>query len=97
MVSFPATLSRAIAGIKNVDNVVGGHQDIFPWKELEDYQHLTQDILTGAQTAMKAGKTVDEAVAVIGPTLDKYKDKGFDLSRGTKAQVQAVYDELSGK
>jgi cyclase len=97
MVSFPATLSKAIAGIKNVDNVVGGHQDVFPWKALEEYQHFTQDILTGTQTAMKAGKTVDEAVAAIAPALEKYKDKGFDISRGTKAQVQAVYDELSGK
>jgi glyoxylase-like metal-dependent hydrolase (beta-lactamase superfamily II) len=97
MVSFPTTLSKAIAGIKNVDNVVGGHQDIFPFKELEDYQHFTQDILTGAQTAMKGGKTVDEAVATITPTLEKYKDKRFDLSRGIKAQVQAAYDELSGK
>jgi cyclase len=97
MVSFPATLSKAIAGIKNVDNALGGHQDIFPWKELEIYQRFNQDILAGAQAAMKAGKTVDEAVAAIAPTLAKYRDKGFDTSRSTKAQVQAVYDELSGK
>ena len=97
MVSFPATVSKAIAGIKNVDNAFGGHQDMFPWKELENYQRFNEDILAGAQASMKAGKTVDEAVAAIAPTLEKYKDKGYDTSRGTKAQVQAVYDELSGK
>jgi glyoxylase-like metal-dependent hydrolase (beta-lactamase superfamily II) len=97
MVSFPATLSRAITGIRNVENIVGGHQDIVPWRDLVDYRDFNQDLLTGAQAAMKAGKTVEEAVAAIAPTLEKYKAKGFDTSRSPKAQVQAVYDELSGK
>jgi len=43
-VTFPATLSKAIAGIKNVDTVIGGHQVPTAWKDVADYQRFNQDI-----------------------------------------------------
>jgi glyoxylase-like metal-dependent hydrolase (beta-lactamase superfamily II) len=95
-VSFPATLSRAIAGIKNVDTVIGGHQVPTAWKDLADYQRFNQEILAGAQQALKGGKSVDEAVATITSRLEKYKASGFQSQR-LKGAVQSIYDEINQK
>ena len=95
-VALPATLAKAVASLKNVDTVIGGHQPPTAWQDVADYQRFNQDLLTGAQAALKAGKTVDEAVASIGPQLEKYKEKGFQSQR-IKGAVQAIYDELNKK
>jgi cyclase len=92
-VTLPATLAKTIAGIKNVDTVIGGHLTPATWKEFEEYQRYNQDVLTAVRAAMKAGKNVDEAVASINLT-DKYK--GYQTQR-LKGAVAAIYDELGGK
>jgi glyoxylase-like metal-dependent hydrolase (beta-lactamase superfamily II) len=45
-VAFPATLARAVSGIKNVDTVIGGHLRPTPWGEFAEYQRFNQDVLT---------------------------------------------------
>jgi glyoxylase-like metal-dependent hydrolase (beta-lactamase superfamily II) len=92
-VAFPATLAKAIAGIKDVDTVIGGHLAPATWREFEEYQRFNQDVLNAAREAMKAGKNVDDAVASMNLT-DKYK--GYETRR-LKAALTAIYDELSGK
>jgi cyclase len=92
-VAFPATLARAIAGTKNVDTVIGGHLPPTPWHEFEEYQRFNQDILTAAQQAFKAGKSVDEAEQSLG-VVQKYK--GYDSSR-VKTALTAIYEELGQK
>ena len=62
-VSFPKTLANIVAGIKNVDTVIPGHMAMITMKDVEEYQRYMTDLVAGAQVAMKAGKTVDEAVA----------------------------------
>jgi glyoxylase-like metal-dependent hydrolase (beta-lactamase superfamily II) len=93
-VAFPATLSKAMAGIKNVDTVIGGHQVPTAWKDIADYQRFNQEILTRTQEALKRGKSVDEAVALITPQLEKYKASGLQSQR-LKGAVQAIYDEIN--
>lgn len=89
-VSWPDTLSKGLASIKDVDTVIGGHLPVSTWKDLEEYQRYTKDLLAAAQAAMKAGKSVDDAAASINLT-DKYT--GYQSTR-LKAAVQAIYDEL---
>ena len=88
-VTWPETLSKTLAGIKNVDTVIGGHLPVATWKDLDEYQRYTKDLVVAAQDAMKAGKSVDDAAASINLT-DKYK--GYQSMR-LKAAVQAIYDE----
>ena len=60
------------------------------WKELEEYQHFTSDLLAAVQGAIKAGKSAGDAVASIDLT-PKYK--GYRSER-VKAAVEAIYAEL---
>jgi glyoxylase-like metal-dependent hydrolase (beta-lactamase superfamily II) len=88
-VSFPRTLQKVIAGIKNVDTVIPGHSPVGTPKDLETYQKFCADFLSHSIDAMKAGKSVDEALASF--KIDKYP--GYKNER-LKASIQAVYDEL---
>ena len=88
-VSFPRTLQKAIAGIKNIDTVIPGHSPMQTPKDLQDYQKFTAALLSHAIDAMKAGKSVDEATASF--KVDAYP--GYKNER-VKGSIQAVYDEL---
>jgi glyoxylase-like metal-dependent hydrolase (beta-lactamase superfamily II) len=88
-ISFPQTLSKVVANIKDVDTVIPGHSPMQKPKDLQDYQRFTADLLKHAQDAMKAGKSVDDATASF--SVDKYP--GYKNER-VKGAIQAVYDEL---
>jgi len=88
-VAFPQTLSKVIATIKDVDTVIPGHSPMQTPKDLQEFQRFVADLSTHAQTAMKAGKSVDEAFASF--SVDKYP--GYKNER-VKGSMQAVYDEL---
>jgi glyoxylase-like metal-dependent hydrolase (beta-lactamase superfamily II) len=92
-VAFPQTLSKAIAGIKDVDTVIPGHSPVTTFKDLQQFQQYTADLLTETRAAMKAGKSVDEAAAasVLATKYPGYK------SERVKAAVEAIYGELNGK
>jgi glyoxylase-like metal-dependent hydrolase (beta-lactamase superfamily II) len=92
-VDMPKTLDNALKGIRNVDTIVGGHQPVVQWKDLQEYQRFNADLLAAVQAAMKAGKSVDEAAASINLTT---KYAGYESAR-TKAAIQAIYDELNKK
>jgi len=88
-VSYPQTIAKAIAAIKDVDTVIPGHSPLQTPKDLQEYQRFTAELSAYAQAAMKAGKSVDDAFA--GFKVDKYP--GYANER-VKASIQAVYDEL---
>ena len=88
-VDYPRSLQKAIAGIKNVDIVIPGHSPITTPKDLQTFQTFVADLLSHATNEMKAGKSVDEAVASF--KVDKYP--GYKTER-LKVAVQNIYDEL---
>jgi cyclase len=88
-VAFPRTLQKVIATIKDVDTVIPGHSPMQTPKDLQDYQRFTADLLSHATNEMKAGRSVDDAVASF--KVDQYP--GYKNER-VKGAVQAVYDEL---
>jgi hypothetical protein len=63
------------------------------WKDLETFQKFTADLFATTETAMKAGKSVDDAVKGMNWGA---KYPGYESTR-LQAAVQAIYDELSGK
>ena len=89
-VEMPRTLSKALAGIKNVDSVIPGHHPVTTWREFEEYQRFNADLLAAARDAIKAGKSADDAAASINLT-SKYR--GYKSDR-LNAAVQAIYGEL---
>jgi glyoxylase-like metal-dependent hydrolase (beta-lactamase superfamily II) len=88
-IAFPQTLAKVISTIKDVDTVIPGHSPMQTPKDLQEFQRFVADLSTHAQTAMKAGKSVDEAFASF--SVDKYA--GYKNER-VKGSMQAVYDEL---
>jgi glyoxylase-like metal-dependent hydrolase (beta-lactamase superfamily II) len=92
-VELPNTLDRLIKGVKNVDTIIGGHLPVQQWKDLVEYQRFNADLLAATQAAMKAGKSVDEAVTSMNLT-SKYP--GYESMR-VKAAVQAIYEETKGR
>ncbi len=91
--AWPATLKKVLDNIKNVDTVIGGHQPAAPWKDLQQFQQFTADLVAETSSALKAGKTAEEAAAS-KDWMSKYP--GYNSTR-LPAAVKALYDELSGK
>jgi cyclase len=90
-VAFTATLSKAIAGIPNVDTIITGHSVVMTWNDLKEYADYTKDLLATTQAAITAGTSVDDAAnAYKFPA--KYKDYNFRYP--IKQYMQAVYNEL---
>ena len=101
---FPATLDKAIAGLKNVDLLITGHattpigrdgiftafSPISKWSDLQEYAAFTHAFVDAAKTAKAAGKTVDEALAGL-KLPDRYRDYNMTNAR---ADIQRVYEEL---
>ena len=89
-VEYPKTLSKAVAGLKDIDTVIPGHSPVTTPKDLQEYQRFVTDWVAAVQSAAAAGKTVDEAAAAIDLT-SKYP--GYKNER-YKAAIPAVYAEL---
>jgi cyclase len=89
-VAFPKTLANVVANIKNIDTVIPGHMAMVKLADVEEYQRYMTDLVAAATAAMKAGKTVDDAVAGLNLSA---KYPGYKSDR-VKAAVQAIYDEM---
>jgi glyoxylase-like metal-dependent hydrolase (beta-lactamase superfamily II) len=91
-VEFPQTLAKAVAGLKkDVDTVIPGHIPVATLADLDEYQRFNADLVASARAAMKAGKSLDQAVADAMGVVQKYK--GYNSDR-LKAAVEALYAEL---
>jgi cyclase len=88
-VSFPRTLQKLIAQVKDIDTVIPGHSPMQTPKDLQDYQTFTSDLLSYSMEQVRTGRSVDDAAA--GFKIDKYP--GYKNDR-VKGAIQAVYDEL---
>jgi len=89
-VTYPATIAKAIAGVKGVDTVIPGHSTVMTWQDLVDFGEFTRAFLTAAQAAKKAGRTPDEAAASLALPA-KFKDWGMARAKDNMA---AIYAEL---
>jgi glyoxylase-like metal-dependent hydrolase (beta-lactamase superfamily II) len=89
-VDYPKTLSKAVAGIKDVDIVIPGHSPVTTPKDLGEYQRFVTDWIAAVQSAAAAGKSVDDAAASIdlATKYPGYKNERY------KAAITAVYAEL---
>ncbi len=99
VVQQPASLSKAVAAIKNVDTVINGHIPVSTFNDLKEYTDFTQDFLTFARASLKAGKTVDQAAAdyKVPARFKGYKASVNGQFGGPKPNMQVAYDELNKK
>ena len=85
------TLARAATEIKDVDTVITGHSTLMTWADLHEYADFNKAFLAAVQTAMKSGKTADQALAEL-----KLPEKfSTYVMTGAKDNVPKIYAELS--
>jgi cyclase len=89
-VEYPATLEKALKGIRNVDTVIPGHSAVTDWPALTEFTEFNRAFLTYVQAAVKSGKTVEQAIAEI-KLPEKFS--GYQMT-GTKDNVTKIYTEL---
>ncbi len=93
-VQYPATLSKALTTIKNVDTLIPGHAPLMTWNDLKEYTEFNKEFLAWAEGEMKAGKSADEAAAEYR-IPEKYRDyKIVPFGAGLKGNIQTIYNEL---
>jgi cyclase len=85
---YPKTVAAAAAALKNIDTVIPGHSPMMKVSEVQEYARFLADLVSSAQAAQKAGKTVDEATAAF--SVEKYP--GYK-TQNVKGFIQVVYDE----
>jgi cyclase len=89
-VEYPATMEKALKGIRNVDTVIPGHSDVTDWAALTEFTEFNRAFLSYVQAAVKGGKSVDSAIAEI-KLPEKFS--AYQMT-GTKDNVTKIYAEL---
>ncbi len=89
-VTYPDTLAKAAAGIKNVDTVIPGHSTVMAWQDFVEFGEFNRAVLTAVQTAKKAGKTPEQAAAEL---VLPEKFKAYVMTRA-KDNVATIYKQL---
>jgi glyoxylase-like metal-dependent hydrolase (beta-lactamase superfamily II) len=89
-VEYPATIRKAVAGIKNVDTVMPGHTTMMKWADFVEFGDFTAAFLSAVQTAKKAGRTMEQAMDEL-KLPEKFK--AYDMTRA-KDNVKTIWGEL---
>jgi len=99
VVMHPRTLAKVVAGVKNVDTIINGHIPVGTFNDLKEYAEFTQEFVTFAENALKAGKTVDQAAGEykIAPKYKGYIASANPQWGGVKANLELAYKELKKK
>ncbi len=90
-IGFGDTIARAAAGLKNVDTVISGHVDAYPFSDLVRYadfhKHLKEYVLAG----LKAGKSAEDVAGAYTVPEDL---QDFSFSEFfANSFVQLMYEE----
>jgi glyoxylase-like metal-dependent hydrolase (beta-lactamase superfamily II) len=93
-VEMPNTLSKAIAGIKDIETVIPGHSPLMTPKDLQEFQRFTAELLSVTRTAAQGRKTADDAIAAAKAMTAKYP--GYKSAR-VEAAVKVIYSEVAKK
>jgi glyoxylase-like metal-dependent hydrolase (beta-lactamase superfamily II) len=89
-VTYPETIARAAAGIKDVDTVIPGHSAVTTFAAFVEFGEFNKAFLTAMQDAKKAGKTAEQAAAEL-KLPEKFKD--YNVGRA-KVNAEAIYADL---
>jgi hypothetical protein len=85
-----------LGGIKNVDTLINGHMDTTTtWADLRTFAEFNQDFLTWAQSALKSGKTPEQAAAEwkVPAKYAGYSSTVAPLFGGLAGRLQRLADE----
>jgi cyclase len=89
-VTYPDTVAKAAAGIKNVDTVIPGHSAVTTFAAFVEYGDFMKALVAAATEAKKAGKTAEQGAAEL-KLPEKFKDYVLDRA---KDNFTAIYADL---
>ena len=97
VLQYPETLSKAVAGLKNIDTVINGHSMTTTTPaDLQTYAQFMKDFVTWAEGELKAGKTPEQA-ATEYKVPDKYPGYSGTVAAlfgGLPGELKLLSDEL---
>jgi len=97
-VAYPQTLKSAAKTIKNVDKVITGHSTVMTWADFVEYGEFNQLFLDSARTALKAGKTPEQAMMEFKLPPGKFADYNLGGGRGGPGgNFGVIFEELKSK
>ena len=92
-VTWPETLAKVYAGIKDVDTVIPGHSTLMTMEDIRVHSEFLRDFVAAVREARRAGKTVDEAAAgCVKPA--KYPQYPTPQPAQLRTPIQMLYEEL---
>lgn len=92
-VEYANTITKAVAGVPNVDWLINGHTPAQTTPaEMKEFAAFVREFVTTVQAGKKAGKTAEQ-VAKEWATPAKYKGYTAPNADRVRAYVQVVFDE----
>lgn len=95
-VTLPETVARAVAGIKHVQRVIGGHSEtVMTWQDFTAYANLTRQWLAFERAQQAAGATPQQTLDSFQPPAE-FADytKGLGGFGGVGA-VKGTFEEIA--
>jgi len=90
-VAYAGTLAKA-AATPGVDRVITGHSAVMAVGDLKEYSEFIRELVTAAQQAKKAGRTVDE-FANTWKVPERFKGYTQPPAASLRSNAQVVWDE----
>ena len=112
VLALPDTMDGAAKGIKNVDQIITGHGDVFPRQIMLDYASYMRDLVEQSKKGLAANQTPDEVLAALekvelakDPKRARYfshenkpgLEYGQSPATRTLININVAYQELSGE
>lgn len=92
-VEYSDTISKAVAGVPNIDLIINGHTPAQTTPaDMKEFAAFVREFVTTIQAAKKAGKTPEEAAAAWS-TPEKYKGYAPSNLARASAYAKVIYDE----
>jgi hypothetical protein len=92
-VEMGETLSKAAAGLKNVETIITGHSTQMTPADLREWAEFNRDFANAVRDGKKAGRSIDE-IANSWTIPAKYKGYAQPQAARLRVNVEVVYNEI---
>ena len=92
-VAMPESLSKAAAGVANIDAIITGHSTVMTMADLREYAEFNREFLAAVQAGKKSGQTVEQ-IATSWKIPAKYVGYQAPQPARVQSNVQVIFNEI---